>query len=107
MPRRIAPHGLDQHFLADLAGIEAGLAVLDDYRAGIARGLDGPEADEETVAAQMPGQLVLRDAHVAFALGDALDLRGAGLAGKLQRGFQRLAGLGIEAQRVGSAARGV
>src|SRR5471032_3215501 len=97
MPRRIAPHGLDQHFLADLARIEAGLTVLDDHCAGVAWVLDRPEADEETVVAQMPGQLLLRDAHVAFPLGDALDLRGAGLAGELQRGLQWLVGLGIEA----------
>src|SRR6187402_3180772 len=78
--RRIALHRLEQDVAADRArGGAARLAVLDDDGAGVARVVVRSDADEQRVMAQMPGQLVLGDAHVALALGDALDLRGAGL----------------------------
>src|SRR6185437_16080141 len=79
--RGIALHGLEQHVAADRAGGRAARhAVLDDHRAGIARIVDRPEADEQRVVAQVPGQRGLGDAHLAFVLCDALDRHGAGQA---------------------------
>src|SRR5215475_11529514 len=101
--RRVALHGLDQHVAADRAGGgAAGHAVLDDDGAGIARIGDRPPADEQRVVAQMPGQRGLGDAHVALALGDALDLGSTGLAGEHQLGRQRLA-LAVDLQHAGRA----
>src|SRR4029434_660139 len=102
--RRVALHDLEQHVAADRARRGAtGLAVLDDDGAGIARIVDRRVADEQRVVAQMPGQLVLGDAHVALALGDALDLGGAGLASEPELRFDRLV-VGVEAQMTGGAA---
>src|SRR5262249_13505638 len=101
--RGIALHGLDQHVAADRTGGRAARhALLDDYGTRTARLVGGAEADEQRVMAQVPRQHRLGDAHVALALGDALYLRRAGLAGETELRFEQLA-LGIDAQRVGGA----
>src|SRR5262245_13519242 len=95
--RGVALHGLDQHVAADWTGGRAARhAVLDDHGTGIARLVGRAEADEQRVMTQVPGQHRLGDAHVALALGDALDLGGPGLASETELRLEQLA-LGVDA----------